>query len=346
MTVSHRFNAEPPAFGDAVEIRPGILWIRLPLPYRLNHVNIYVLDDGAGWTVIDTGIGTDQSIQAWRTLMAGVLTGRPVNRIICTHHHPDHVGMVGWLCRETGAELLMGEVEFLLAQYYANAPHAIDGRAFRQLYLLHGLSEDFVAHMMSEGHDYQRRTTGLPLSFTRLVAGQTVMIGERAFEIVTGGGHSSLQVMLYCREDGLFVAADQVLPRITPNIGVAGIEPSSDPLQHFFTSLASIREAIPDGALTLPGHDWPFTGLHQRIDTLVEHHHARCDIVAEACRDGARTVADLVPVLFDQHLSHHQMSFAFAETLSHVNYMIGQGRLGLDTSGPVWSVGLTDRGPL
>jgi glyoxylase-like metal-dependent hydrolase (beta-lactamase superfamily II) len=325
-----------PANGELFEIRPRIFWTRLALPFRLNHVNIYILDDGDGWTVFDAGIGDAATQAVWERLLAGPLSGKPISRIICSHHHPDHVGIVGWLCRKTGAPLYMSETEYLLAQYYASNPHAIDGDAFRRLYLEHGVSAEETDGLLSRGHNYQRITTGLPDGFVGLEPGTVMAIGGRRFEVMTGGGHSSAQVMLLCREGWLLLAADQVLPRITPNIGVTALQAHGDPLGRYLASLDQIKRDVPNDVLALPGHDWPFENLHRRIDELISHHHERCDLIAAATRrQGAQTVDDLIPVLFPQVLDLHQRSFAFAETLSHVNYMLGSGRLTQEQSGPV-----------
>jgi len=328
-----------PANGELFEVRPGIFLTRLALPFRLNHVNIYIFDDGDGWTVFDTGIGDAASHAAWEALLDGPLSDKPVRRIICSHHHPDHVGMVGWLCRKTGAPLHMNETEFLLAEYYASNPDAVDGDAFRQLYLRHGVSAEETDGLLSRGHNYQRITTGLPDGFVGLEAGLSLVIGGRTFEIMTGGGHSSEQVMLLCQDESLFLAADQVLPRITPNIGVTAPQPQANPLGRYLASLDRIKQSIPHDVFVLPGHDWPFENVHGRIDELIAHHEERCDLIAAACRrHGAQSVANLIPVLFPRLLDLHQRSFAFAETLSHVNYMLGSGRLKQDQSHAVTRV--------
>jgi glyoxylase-like metal-dependent hydrolase (beta-lactamase superfamily II) len=321
-------RAAVPASGEFFEVRPGILWTRLDLPFRLNHVNIYVFDDDGGWTIFDTGIGDAVTQAAWQQMLGGRLAGRPVRRIICSHHHPDHVGMVGWLAQQTGAPLHISETEYLLAEYYASNPEAIDGDVFRRLYLGHGVSAEMTEDLLSRGHNYQRITTGVPDTFVALRSGASLTIGGRRFEVMTGGGHSSDQAMLFCADESLFVAADQVLPRITPNIGISGMQPDADPLGHYLISLTAIQRAVPDSALVLPGHDWPFDNLHERIRSLIAHHGERCDMIVAACRrDGWRTAGDLVSVLFPQVLDLHQRSFAFAETVAHVNYLLGTGQL-------------------
>lgn len=327
MRHSSDFKNSVPATGSVIEVVPGILWARLALPFALNHVNVYMLDDGPGWTIFDTGIGNAATEAAWTQLLAGPLAGRPVTRVISSHHHPDHIGMAGWLTRRLDIPLYMIETEYLIALHYSMHREALEGPPFQRLYRRHGFSADEVTKLIGEGHGYQALITGVPDWFERLQPGKAIAIGGRSFEIFGGGGHSSQQVMLHCRADGVFLGADQVLPRITPNIAVAAIEPTGDPLARYLQSLAEIRAAVPDGTLVLPGHDWPFATLHARIDELVAHHHARCAIVVEQCSRQPMQVLDLVPHLFKRALDWHQMSFAFSETLAHVNYLVEAGRL-------------------
>ena len=90
---------QPPAAGQLSEIAPGILWLRLPLPFRLNHINIFLIDDGDGWAVVDTGIANKVTREIWEALAAGPLARRRLTRLIVTHFHPDHIGLAGWLAR-------------------------------------------------------------------------------------------------------------------------------------------------------------------------------------------------------------------------------------------------------
>jgi glyoxylase-like metal-dependent hydrolase (beta-lactamase superfamily II) len=307
------------------------------LPFALDHVNIYIVDDGNGWAIVDTGVGDDRTETAWRELLAGPLSGRPITCIIGTHYHPDHIGMAGWLTKTLSVPLYMSESEFLIAQHFETHRGAVDGYHRRSLYRRHGMDEDLAAGVIGKGHSYQRLITGLPENFIRLEHGNNVTIGGRRFEVLTGGGHSSDQVMLFCRDDNLFLVADQVLPRITPNISVTALEPLGDPLGRYLSSMATIQRIVPPDAVVLPGHDWPFADLHDRIDKLVAHHRARCETIAQACRLRPHNTLELMPLLFRRSLDLHQLSFAFTETLAHVNYMVAAGDLHWITSGPYWT---------
>ncbi len=314
---------DPPAPGQVIELAPGVLWARLALPFRLNHVNIYLIRDGAGWVAIDTGIADDATRAAWDALLSGPLRGEGLKALVVTHFHPDHVGLAGWLTARLGIALHMPRTEFLFS---AAITHGALGRN-PDFYECNGLSADAVLRVIGKGHGYLRMTTGLPNHFHRLVDGGCLKIGDRVFDILTGGGHAPEQAMLHCARDGLFLSADQVLTRISPNISTESYEPASDPLGEFLASLRRLRQTIPADVLVLPGHHLPFTGLHVRIDELIAHHAGRCALIAKACATAPCSAADLLPVLFDRALDPQQMSFAFHEVVAHVNYMLGRGEL-------------------
>ena len=272
---------------------------------------------------MDTGLGTDATKAAWDALFAGPLRGKRLTRVICTHYHPDHVGLVGWLTERFGIPLHMPRTEFLQSL-------AIQHRAFaanRPFYETHGLSTEATDTVTTRGQFYLRQVTGLPTQFNRLQAGGTLTIGGRNFAVLTGGGHAPEQAMLYCADDNIFLSADQVLTRISPNISVDAMEPETDPLGEYLASLAALRQAIPGDALVLPGHHVPFTGLHVRVDELAAHHAERCGMIETACRAGPKSAAELVPVVFKRALDPHQTSFAFSEVVAHVNYMRNRGEL-------------------
>jgi len=318
---------EPPAPDRPVEIAPGILWVRVPLPFRLDHINVFLIDDGDGWAILDTGIGNEATRTLWETLANGPLAGRRLTRLIVTHHHPDHIGLAGWLCERFDLPLLTSETSYLFCQNVSLSPGALDAKPYRDFYLRHGVDEAVTNRVATQGHGYLRMVSGLPPTFERLVAGDTLRIGGRSFEVLTGDGHSPEQVMLYGRADNIFLAADQVLAKITPNISVWAVNPKDDPLGLYIRSLGALKRNLPADALVLPGHQLPFYGLHTRADELIAHHEARCAVLAEACRRQSHSAAELVPVLFPRQLDPHQLSFAFSETLAHVNYMLKRGEL-------------------
>jgi glyoxylase-like metal-dependent hydrolase (beta-lactamase superfamily II) len=308
----------PPQAGVPVEIWPGVLWVRLPLPFRLNHVNVYLIDDGDGWALIDTGLGDATTQQIWERLFISVLD-RPLTRIIVTHFHPDHTGMAGWIAQRFDIPVYMSETEYLMSSNIHLDPGALQAEHYLNFYLRHGLDPDETWRLVTMGHSYFKIVRALPPTFRRLNAGDELTIGKRAFQIFTGGGHSPEQVFLYCEDERLFLSADQVLNRISPNVSVSAVDPDGDPLGLYLRSLATITATIPNDVLVLPGHDMPFHNLHGRAAELIAHHDVRCNLIMEACRTTPKSAADLVPCIFHRDFGPHEMGFAFSETLSHIN---------------------------
>jgi glyoxylase-like metal-dependent hydrolase (beta-lactamase superfamily II) len=314
---------EAPAPAQATEVAPGVLWVRLALPFRLNHVNIYLIEDGAGFALFDTGIDDEPTRALWETLLSGLLKGRPLTRVIASHCHPDHIGLAGWLCRRLDLELFASQTEYLDALMICLDPGALNAEPYRGFYLRHGLSEQQTDGLLGRGLHYLRMVSTLPRTFNRMMAGETLEIGGRRFEILSGAGHSSEQIMLYCREDGFVLCADQALAKISPNISVEAMDPNGDPLGAYLRSLTALKQTLPPETLALPGHNLPFVGLHPRIDELIAHHQARCEAILNAADKGETTAIDLVPVVFGRAIDDpHQMSFAFGEALAHVNYLV------------------------
>jgi len=319
--------SEPPPFGVPYEMAPGVLWLRLPLPFRLDHINVYLIEDGDGWAVLDTGIGDARTQEIWESVLAGPLRGRRLTRMIVTHFHPDHVGLAGWLARRHDLELWMPLPEYLLCLALQYAPGDLGVESWRPFYRRHGLDELTTGRVLERGHLYLRITTGVPNTFRRIRQDDGLAIGGRNFQVHTGGGHALEQAMLYCAEAKLFFAADQVIAKISPNVSVTAMEPAANALGDYLHSLAQLRRTIPADVLVLPGHGLPFEGLHLRTDELIAHHAARCAQIAEASRDGSLSAAEMVKLLFPHLQDEHQTGFAFGEILAHVNHMLAQGEL-------------------
>jgi len=333
-----RTGPDTPRPGEAVEVAPGILWLRFPLPFALDHVNLFALADGDGWTVVDTGFGDDSSKGVWLELLAGPLRARPIRRLVVTHFHPDHVGLAGWLQARTGAELVMPETEWLVARYLvAEDPNAALATAMA-FYRAAGVDAAQLDALEADGHVYPRRITPPPTTFTPLVPGAALDIGGRRFEVLVGEGHSPAQACLWCAEAGLLLAADQILPRISPNVPVWPQAPMADPLARFTSSLERLR-ALPASTRVLPAHDWPFEDLHGRIDALLAFHDARLEATLAAVGGGA-TAFEVMHALFARVDDVHQLRFALGETLAHLNRLVAEGRLLRTTADDAWRFAL------
>jgi glyoxylase-like metal-dependent hydrolase (beta-lactamase superfamily II) len=321
---------DAPVPGETLEVAEGVLWLRLPLPFRLDHVNIYLIEDGDGFALLDTGIDNAPTRALWERLLAGALRGRPLTRVISSHCHPDHIGLAGWLCGRFGLELYASQTEYLDTLMIKLDPGALNAEPYRGFYLGHGLSPRQTDLLLSRGLDYLRMVSDLPRTFNRLMDEETLEIGGRSFEILTGAGHSSEQVMLYCAEGGFILCADQAMAKISPNISVEAINPNGDPLGAYLRSLAGLKQRLPEDVLALPGHNLPFAGLPTRIDELIAHHQMRCEAILEAVGKGSTSAIELVPVVFGRMIEDpHQMSFAFGEALAHVNYLVRRKELAI-----------------
>ncbi len=316
---------EPPAFGDPVEILPGLHWLRMPLPFSLDHINLWLIEDGDGWTLIDTGLATDPVKALWRELFAGRLAGRPVERILVTHFHPDHVGLAGWLAEHYGGELWMTRGEWLTHRLLWLDRGESFVRQHVEFYRHNGLPEDWLADLEARGNGYAPWVSEAPRSFRRLADGDEFAMGGDDWRVIVGTGHAPEQACLYCPARDVLIAGDQILPRITPNISVPPPEPEANPLGQYLGSLDLFR-ALPASTLVLPSHGRPFKGLATRIDQIHHHHEERLDVVIGACDDW-RTAADLLPVLFKRRMDSHETAFAAGEALAHMTYLYRAGRL-------------------
>lgn len=323
---------DAPAPGTVRAIAPGVLWARMPMPLALDHVNVWLLDDGDSWTVIDTGLPCEAARAAWDALFQGTLAGRPLRRVVCTHMHPDHVGLADWLCRRSGAELWMTQGEYLSALLLSAGVAPTDTASMLALFASHGAPADRTAALAQRGNFYARTVPVLPRAYRRIEAGQTLRLGGRDWLVIGGAGHSPEHAALWCEADGLLISGDMVLPRITTNVSVYPIEPEADALGRYLDSLAPF-ELLPEHALVLPSHGRPFGGrdgagaLHARIEQLRAHHVERLGRVREACRGTPRSAFELLPHLFSRPLDGHGLGFALGEAIAHANHLWARGDL-------------------
>lgn len=313
---------EPPGFGDARNVADGVFWIRLALPFRLNHVNVWALDDGDGWTLIDTGIDDAATRAAWDAVLTGPLGTKPVTRVVATHFHPDHIGLAHWLVERNGAEFVTALTEWLYALAIGRNGED-DHRQAERFYRSAGIAGGMLTEVVVRSTAYRRAVPRVPLSLRRLRRGESLNIGGAAWRMIGGAGHTPEPVALHRADTPVLVAGDQVLPRISPNISVWPGEPDADPLTDFFDDFDPYA-ALPADTLVLPSHGRPFVGLHARLEELRRHHDERLADTLEHCREPA-TAATVSERLFPAGLDAQQTVFAVGEAIAHLNHLIRRG---------------------
>ncbi|MEP7180900.1 MAG: MBL fold metallo-hydrolase [Betaproteobacteria bacterium] len=320
--------AGPPAPGEVVEAAPRVKWLRMPLPFALDHINLWLLDDDDGWTLVDCGYGDAPTRTLWERHFAASLGGRPIRRIIATHAHPDHVGNAAWLAARFGAPVAMTHAEYLTAHATAGQHSGYTVDATVSMFRRHGMADDHVAALERRGNRYRNGVPELPETFDRLLDGDVRHAAGAQWRIVEGHGHSPEHASLYAPDKAVLISGDMLLPKISTNVSVWGVEPDADPLARFLDSLAAF-EALPPDTLVLPSHGLPFRGIPVRVAQLRAHHADRLDelTAAAAAASAPVSAAELVPVLFRRELDLQQRFFAMGEAIAHLNHLWRGGRL-------------------
>ncbi|MGH8112546.1 MAG: MBL fold metallo-hydrolase [Rhodanobacteraceae bacterium] len=316
-----------PLPGTSLEVAPGIFWLRFPLPFALDHVNVWLLADDDGWTLVDTGLGNERTQRVWESAFVDALQGRPIKRIVVTHYHPDHIGQAGWLARRFHAPVWITAGEWQRARRSHASSDREVGDGFRQLFGMHGLQRDRLERLAGHGNLYRQRVLELPTETRRIAAGETLKINGDVWRVYVGRGHAPEHACLYREHDQVLISGDQVLPRISSNVSVRWSEPNEDPVTEFTGSLRALKAALPADTLVLPAHGKPFYGLHLRIDDLCVHHDEQLAAALGACADHPSTACDILPVLFKRELDPIQLMFAMGESIAHLNCLYAGGRV-------------------
>jgi glyoxylase-like metal-dependent hydrolase (beta-lactamase superfamily II) len=328
--LDYPFGEALPAPGAVNEVAPGVSWLRMPLPFALDHINLWLLrdeqDGREGWSAVDCGAGTDPTRASWEQVFAGPMGGAPLLRVFATHCHPDHVGLSGWLCERFGAPFCTTAAEFGFARMMAAALPGVDGPSAIPHFQRHGLVDpEMLDQMRSRRNYYPSLVPAVPDAYTRLQDGQQLRIGGQRWRVITGYGHSPEHAALYCEQLNLLISGDMVLPRISTNVSVFAVEPEGNPLQQYLDSLRKFAD-LPEDTLVLPSHGKPFRGLHTRIAQLRAHHTERLAEVVAACTE-PKSAVDIVPLMFRRKLDAHQLSFALGEALAHLHKLWADGIL-------------------
>jgi glyoxylase-like metal-dependent hydrolase (beta-lactamase superfamily II) len=316
---------EQPGTDTAIEVRPGIFWIATPLPFKLRAINLWALRDGDGWTLVDAGYGWGETQEQLIKVRKECLDGAPIKRLIITHFHPDHIGSSGWVEKTWGIRPHMTQSEWMAACLAIGRTASDDLEARCEFYRRHGLNAKRL-DVFRTGHVRYDDGVTLPESYYRIHNGDDIMIDGKAWRVIVGEGHSPEHACLYCAELGVMISGDQVLTRITPNVSTWFYEPEGNQLKGFLDTKARLAKLIAEDTYVLPAHKLPFTGVHKRLEELVHHHHERLGKIYDAL-EGEVSAGEVCTLLFPMDLDGHQMGFAMGETIAHLNYLIGDGRL-------------------
>jgi glyoxylase-like metal-dependent hydrolase (beta-lactamase superfamily II) len=320
-----------PAQGTTLEVAPGIRWIRMALPFALNHINLWLLrdeqDGRAGWTVVDCCISAPESRAQWEAIFESQLDGLPVLRVVATHMHPDHVGLAAWLCERWQCPLWMSSTDYLAARVASSTTNGFGGEAAALHFQSHGLIDaDSLAKIRERAAYYPNLVPSMPTSYVRMQDGDTIRIGAQVWRCIAGYGHAPEHIALHCADARVLIAGDMVLPRISTNVSVFDMEPEGNPLALFLASLRAMQH-LPADTLVLPSHGKPFLGLQVRLNQLHEHHAERLAETKAACYAEPLSAAALVPKMFKRELDLHQLTFAIGEALAHLHLLWLAGEL-------------------
>lgn len=326
-----------PEPGGLIEVAPGVHWLRMPLPFHLNHINLWLIEDGDGWVIVDTGVATDKVQGLWDRIFERHLGGKPVTKVIVTHLHPDHVGNAGWLTRKWDIELFMSRTDYLMCRNLVADTGRKPPQEATRFYRAAGFDEEMLETYMSRFGGFGTHVSALPDAFHRLQHNDRLAIGGRSWEIVVGSGHAPEHVCLYCAELKLVISGDQILPRISSNVSVFPTEPNANPLADWLSSCAALRERLPGDALILPAHNEPFYGVHERLTDLIEEHERGLGRLAEMCAEPKRSV-DVFPALFKREIGPDLYFMATGESLAHLNCLLAREEITVerDADGVDW----------
>lgn len=319
----------PPAEGEAIEVAPGVLWMRLPLPMALDHVNVYAFDDGDSWTVVDTGFASKRSRTIWQNLLDGPLAGKPVTRVIVTHHHPDHVGLAGWFI-ENGAKLHMTRTAWLMARMLTLDDQESYSPEALQFYKRAGMADEVYARRVTERpFNFADCVAPLPVGYVRLVEGADVTMGGRKWDVRMGNGHAPEHATFWSKDDNLVIGGDQLLASISPNLGVYPTEPDADPVSDWLVACERFLPLAREDQLVLGGHKLPFTGLPLRLTQMIENHHSALDRLLDYLKMPA-TAGECFPALFKRKIGDGEYGLALVEAVAHVNNLHQSGLVSRD----------------
>lgn len=329
-----------PDVGETMEVAKGVHWVRMPLPFSLQWINLWLIDDGEkGWTIVDTGMPLPDTKAAWRKIFEDKLDGRPVWRVIVTHMHPDHVGNAGWITRKfPGAELWMSRLEYLSCRMLVADTGREAPQAGIDFYVRAGWNQTQIDTYRERFGGFGRGVSQMPDAYHRIEDGDTLALGGEDWTVIMGNGHSPEHTCLYSPKLNVLISGDQLLPRISSNVSVHPTEPNADPLKDWLTSCNKLKGAVPADVLVLPAHNEPFVGAHDRLDHLIHGHEIALKRLKQRLGQEKRRAVDVFPAIFGRKIGDDVVSMATGEAIAHINCLIARGEAtaSQDRDGVVW----------
>ena len=313
-----------PEPGKMLKIEDGVHWVRMRLPFVLDHINLWVLSDGDGWTIVDTGVASAEIKENWRKCFSEDMDAKKVKKVIVTHLHPDHIGLAGWINKKFSAPLFMSRTDYLMCRVLVSDTGKEAPNEGKKLYRSAGFSEGELDIYSEKFGGFGAAISKLPESYNRLKDRDIITIGKYDWEIVVGSGHCPEHLCLYNKELKIFISGDQVLPRITSNVSVFPTEPLSNPLEDWIDSCKYIKTRVPNDVLVLPSHNEPFRGLHERLDHLINGHEKNLDRLLELCNEPRKAV-EVFSVLFKRKITSDLLLMATGESIAHLNCLVSRG---------------------
>ena len=326
--LSYPFDNRPNP-GELIEVGPGIFWVRMPLPISLNHINLWMLEEQDGWTLVDTGMATEDTKALWEEIFSTHLNSKPVKQVIVTHMHFDHLGLAGWLVEKWGATLCMSRTEYLSSRVIINEIKSDPPEATVAFFRAAGVEESILDEFKVRFNNRSDFVSPLPSHYKRLTDNQVLQIGSLQWTVIIVEGHSPEHICLHCKSLNIMIAGDQILPRISPNISVRPDEPRANPLHNFLRSCESLKNRLNKDVLILPSHGDPFYGVHLRLQDMINEHKKGLQDLLEFCSQ-PRSVAEVFPILFKSKINIGNMVIAVGEAVANLNYLVGSKVLVVD----------------
>lgn len=336
MSIAYEFDTRP-AHGETQKVADGVHWLRMPLPMELEHINLWLLEEDCGWVVVDTGINTEETRDIWRKTVSTVMRDKPIDHVVVTHLHPDHVGCAGWLVDEYNIDLWMAREEYLLCRILVADTGKVAPNEGVSFYRAAGFPEESLDRYMKMFGFFGKYVAPLPEAYRRLQDGEKLIFAGHEWEIVVGRGHSLEHACLFDEARNIFISGDQLLPTISSNVSVYPTEPQANPLRDWLESLAHLKKELPEDVLVLPAHGKPFRGAHERLDELTREHTDGLSALHDLCSEPRRAV-DAFPALFKGRITDKNLIMATGESVAHLNYLVEAGELCKepDADGVLW----------